>query len=219
MMKMREETCNLIVSSNLINNTTKNALKLSVDSNNIFYDDSFVEDHLDIEHASKKEKLNEEIKARVNFNPSDIKRTYLSARLTNDLVDKPVFARVIENKYFEKIVTFNKGRFEYEGIPLEIVKSMNNLSSVVRNNLSKTELSNWSASVLRLMTQDIPGPLSNIEYDAIEQVCINLFLNDFNNFSMFIDKIDSIENLSAAIFSKITFKTILISYDTLSSKI
>jgi hypothetical protein len=155
--------------------------------------------------------LNEEIKSRLNFNSFDFKRAALAVRITKDLLNKPVFARVIENKYFERIVSFGEGQFKYENaqIPSEITKTLNNLSLTRKNDMSKTELTDWLAQVVKILDQVLSSPLSNIEYDVIEQEWISLFSNNFNDFFLFITQIDNIPNLSSVIFSAITFKICL----------
>jgi hypothetical protein len=183
----------------------------------MFYNDDFVENHLsrDLIEALNKEMLNEEVKTRFNFNSSDFKLTMLAVRVTNDLLNKPVFARVIENKYFERIVSFEEEQFKYENaqIPPEIVKTLNNLSLTLKNDMSRTDLINWSANVLECLNvferlQELVT-LKDFEYESIEKECIRLFLNNFNDFSLFITQIDNIPNLSSVIFSTITFKICL----------
>jgi hypothetical protein len=209
---MRQETINLINNYTGLNDTTKNALNACIRSDEVFYenDGTLVEDNLDLDHASRLQSLNEDIKARFGFDRRTFKRAYLATRLTEDLLDKPVFARSIENKYFEQITTFEYGKFNYEK-PIVPKETINNLSETIETGLSKTELVHWSRGVLDALNTEanFPTGLSNIDSAIIEQICMDLFLNNFNNFSMFINKINSIEDLSSVVFSSITFKICL----------
>jgi hypothetical protein len=207
---MKEETKNLIINYTDLSVLTKQALNASLESNEIFYrGDIFVEDNLDLKHASKLENIHEEIRTRLTFDGANFKRAYLATRLTKDLLDKPVFARALENKYFEQITTYADSRFNYEG-PIVSLLSINNLSQIIETSLSKMELEHWTESVLATLTKTpAPSELSNIDFDIVEKMCIELFVNHFNIFSVFMDKINGIEDLSATIFSSITFKICL----------
>lgn len=69
------------------------------------------------------------------------------------LENKLAFRKVIENNYLEKIVTYDDREFIYKEVhlPLKTVKSVSNLSQIIRHDISKRDLLQLAEAVYRLI--------------------------------------------------------------------
>jgi hypothetical protein len=216
-----------ISDSILITDNTKDVLCLYLDSNETVgaLNLALKEEHLNFDRAHNLEEVNEQIKANSHFNYSDIstmKKNCLAARLTEGLETKPVFARVIENRYLEQITTWENHEFVYlqgKEISSNIKDRIRNLSDTLGNTITETDMKDMPASMYRLLSNTSLNTLLNgIEYSMIERTCVDLFANNYEVFHLFVDKIDNIENLSSTIFNSITFKICLKLTPLLASK-
>lgn len=214
---MNEITKQLIESSTDINSVTKSALSLYIESSTTFDNSTFKGDCLvDLKQVSHLEGVHAELKRCFSLNFSHInyfKRNVLAARLSSEFAGRSVFAKVIENKFFEQITTYEGNKvFSYKGVkmPTDLWEVVQKMSKTLNASISKGNIANKSKAIYHELSTTVQeGGITDLDYKIIERVCIDLFANNYETFTLFMDKIDSIENLSSVIFNGITFKLCL----------
>jgi len=115
-----------------------------------------------------------------------------------------VFARFVENKYLENIITYNNDRFEYTGIRVfsDIEKHIRKLSSL----LEPGNVVEKSKCMLHLFKNVHITPITNIELDVIERTFIDIFIKHLQEFTLLVNNIDTIDDLSSVLFNSVTLK-------------
>ena len=211
---LKIQTVLTINNSQDICEATKHATKLYLESSEIAHKNSIKEDLWSIRQSFLQEQLNIEIKRFFNINFEDLtslKSTMLAAKTTPGMDIKPVFAKAIHNRYFEKSATINdKGVVQPHGIniPEKASKSIQNISKLLDENANsetiRTRL-NHITHIIREAKSNLN--LTSVDLDIIESLLIQLFGGNHSQaFFLFVDQINNIENLSSVVFSSITLK-------------
>lgn len=212
---LKIETLLTINNSQDICEATKHATKLYLESSEFANKNSLKEDLWSIRQSFLQEQLNIEIKRFFNINFDDVtslKSTMLAAKTTPGMDIKPVFAKAIHNRYFEKNTNnFNEeGIFVTQGIniPEKASKSIQNISKLLDENADletiRTRL-NRVAHIIREARSNLN--LTSVDLDIIEILLIQLFGGNHSQaFFLFVEQMNNIENLSSVVFSSITLK-------------
>ena len=194
--------------------STKHATRMYLESCSIVNRDTSAENLWTIDQSILKEQLNTEIKGYFDFDFNDInllKPSVLAARATAGLDRKPVFAKVLNDRYLERsITTTREGFYESRGIDLseKVKKSIENISRILDENIDIETVRTRTNRIAQCIHNATNGlNFTNIDLDTIESLLIGLFGGNHSQaFFLFVDQISHIENLSAVIFSSVTLK-------------
>ena len=189
-----------------IEESSKNAILLKYVSSNDCNEDDIK--HL-VDHHRKLASVNNEIRQRLNFEKDDFKVFCLASRLTPDTLKRKVFSKCIENKYLEKVTTYDlkDKQFNYENcctLSEESYKRIKSASELIK--VDWNSLSTWTDSVLRVFGSSALAEITNVELAIVQQTVVEIFTNHYDTYSAFLECIQHLDEPSFALHSGIILK-------------